>query len=133
MNKKLSRENEMKQTLAIIKPNAVQNMNVGKIIDLIEEDFSIKEMKMKTLSKVEAEQFYAEHDGKPFFERLINFMISGPSVFLVLESNNDTIIKWREKLKGIRESYSGTRTEENAVHGSDSTESAKREISLIFG
>jgi nucleoside-diphosphate kinase len=131
----------MERTFGIIKPNAVKKGVMGKIINLIEEDgFKFVTAKMKTLTKPEAEGFYAEHKDRPFFGSLVSFMTTGPVLLFVLESN-DAVAKWR-KLMGatdpakaapatIRALYADS-LEANSVHGSDSSESAAREIAYFF-
>ena len=132
----------MSQTLALIKPDAVERNIIGKIISLIENDgFIIKDIKLIKMSRSIAEEFYSCHKGKSFFEKLINYMTSGETVALVLEREN-AVENYRlligatdpqtaqdgtiRKLYAIDKSY-------NSVHGSDSNENAKREISIIFG
>lgn len=129
------------QTLSIIKPDAVKNHYIGDIISRFEDaDLNIDAIKMTKLSKDQAERFYAEHKGKPFFSGLVEFMTSGPIVAMVLEGN-DAIAKNR-KIMGstdpkkaekntIRADLAESVTR-NAVHGSDSSEAAKREIMFFF-
>ncbi|MGB9667796.1 MAG: nucleoside-diphosphate kinase [Thermosulfidibacteraceae bacterium] len=131
----------MERTLAIIKPDAVSRNLIGKIVAMIEEaGIKIVAMKMLKLTKEEAECFYYVHREKPFFDSLTDFMSSGPIVVLVLEGE-EVISRWR-KLMGatdpakaedgtIRKLY-GIDVEKNSVHGSDSPESAKYEISYFF-
>lgn len=131
----------MERTLSIIKPNAVCNKLIGKIISVLEESgFDIVEAKMKSLSTQEAEGFYAEHKDRPFFQSLVKFMTSGPVVLMVLEAEG-AIEKYR-KIMGatdpskaapgtIRELY-GESLEANSVHGSDSHASAQRETAFFF-
>ncbi len=131
----------MERTFGIIKPNAVKKNLIGKIFTLVEDDgFKIVAAKMKTLSKAEAEGFYAEHKDRPFFGSLVSFMTTGPVLVFVLESP-DAVAKWR-KLMGatdpakaapqtIRKLY-GESLEANSVHGSDSPTSAAREINYFF-
>ena len=125
----------METTLAMIKPDGVKNM--GAIIDAIYEDgFKITRLKMVRLTQAEAEQFYAVHEGKPFFNSLVAYMTSGKIVALEL-SANDAISKWRaligptnceeariEAPNSIRARF-GTDKTRNAVHGSDSKLNAK--------
>ncbi|MCK4906051.1 MAG: nucleoside-diphosphate kinase [Spirochaetes bacterium] len=131
----------MQKTLLIIKPDSVSAKNSGKIIDFIEnEGFTIKSMKLKTLSSDEAGEFYAEHMGKHFYDNLKEFMTSGPCIPIILE-RDEAILHLREVIGAtdpakaaqgtIRNLYGegGTR---NAVHGSDSPESAQRECSFFF-
>ena len=131
----------MENTLSIIKPDAVSKNVLGKILDRFESSgLKIIAIKMLHLDKDMAEGFYAEHKGKPFFEKLINFMTSGPVVVQVLSGEN--AIKTNRELMGNtnpEEAASGTirsdfaeSIDANAVHGSDSPESAEREISYFF-
>ena len=129
------------KTFAIIKPDAIKNNYMGKIIDhILKEDFNILSAKLITMSKITAEQFYLIHKDKPFYEELTNFMSSGKSMVLVLEKNN-AIKEWRNTIGNtnpenaengtIRKLYA-TSLGENAVHGSDSDENAKKEIGFFF-
>lgn len=129
------------RTLAIIKPDATKRNLIGKILNRLEDNhFKIIGLKMLQLNKSQAEGFYSEHYGKPFFDGLINFMISGPIVVAVIEKEN--AIKDYRTLMGAtnpEERQIGTlRAEfalsqrENSLHGSDSLESAKREINYFF-
>jgi len=134
---KFASKNEIQHTLAIIKPDAVAAGNSGKIIDKIEQSgFKIIAMKKTELTKEKAEEFYAIHKGKPFFDELISFMISGPIVVLVLEKEN-AIEEWRKlmgkaEIEGTLRNLFGTSVTKNAVHGSDAPETAKTEIKLFF-
>jgi len=131
----------MEKTLAIIKPDAVANGNIGDIIKRIEsEGLHIVSMRMEHMSKKKAEGFYYVHKGKPFFETLISFMTSGPVVLMILHGEK-AIAKWR-KLMGvtnplnadpgtIRKEFA-TSLEKNAVNGSDSPESADYETGYFF-
>ncbi|MGM0418311.1 MAG: nucleoside-diphosphate kinase [Thermodesulfobacteriota bacterium] len=131
----------MKKTLAMIKPDAIEMNATGEIIKMIEEkNFKIKAMKMTRLSKKTAEEFYSIHKDKPFFESLVEFMISGPVIALILEGEN-VIINYRNLMGAtdfkkadqgtIRKKF-GTAIEKNAVHGSDSEENAQKEIAFFF-
>lgn len=129
------------RTLAIIKPDAVGHNAIGPIIAACEGAGLVPvAMRMMHLSKSEAEGFYAEHKGKPFFDSLVSFMISGPIVVMVLEG--ESAIKGYRALMGatnpaqaeegtLRRQFA-TSIDENAVHGSDSAASAEREISFFF-
>ena len=129
------------QTLAIIKPNAVRKGVSGRIISMWEDaGFKIRALKKVRLTEPEAEGFYAEHQGKPFFSDLVGFMTSGPVCLLVLEG--ESAVEENRRLMGatnpaqaqegtIRRLYADSLTE-NAVHGSDAPESAAREISYFF-
>jgi len=131
----------MERTLGIIKPDAVSAGHTGDIIAMYEkEGFSIAAMKLIHMDKKEAGGFYAVHRDKPFYDELTDFMSSGPCVVLALEA--DKVIERNRKLMGatdskkadkgtIRNLY-GTDIQNNAVHGSDSPESAAFEISYFF-
>ncbi len=131
----------MEKTLAIIKPDAVERNIIGEIIKEIEkEGLTISAMKMIHMTKAQAEGFYYVHRGKPFFDSLNDYMSSGPVVVMVLSGEN-AIERWR-KLMGatdpakaeegtIRKRF-GINIERNSVHGSDSPESAKYEVSYFF-
>ncbi len=131
----------MERTLAIIKPNATKKNVTGKIITMWEDaGLRVVGMKRTWLSARQAEGFYAEHLGKPFFGGLVEFMTSGPVVLVALEGENS--IQANRTLMGatnpaeaaegtIRKLYADSFTE-NAVHGSDSPVSAEREINYYF-
>ncbi|MCP2620018.1 nucleoside-diphosphate kinase [Candidatus Aminicenantes bacterium AC-334-K16] len=129
------------KTLAIIKPDAVKKRIIGKIISRIEEeDFEIREMKMLWLTKEEAKGFYVVHKDKPFYDSLTDFMSSGRIVVMILEREN-AIAHWRKVMGAtdpalaepgtLRHSY-GFSIERNAVHGSDSPQTAEWEINYFF-
>lgn len=131
----------IQQTLSIIKPDATKRNLVGEILAVLEQNnFKIKGLKMVQLNQAQAEGFYAEHQGKPFFEPLVEFMMSGPIVVTVIEGEN-AIERYRtlmgatdpeKREKGtIRDRYALS-YRENSVHGSDSESSAKREIAYFF-
>ncbi len=131
----------VERTLSIIKPDAVGCNEIGAIVSKFEEaGLVIVAMKMLHLSQEQAEQFYDIHKDKPFFGEVVEFMTSGPVVVQVLEGEN-AIQKNREVMgatnpdqaeKGtIREEF-GKSIGENAVHGSDGSDTAKREISFFF-
>ncbi len=129
------------RTFAMIKPHAVKAKNVGKIIDMIEQNgFDIVRMEKIKLSRDKAEQFYSVHKEKPFFEELVTNIIDGPIIALALEKDN-AISDWR-KLMGetdskkaapgtIRQQF-GIDISFNAVHGSDAPETSEKELNLIF-
>ena len=131
----------IEQTLSIIKPDAVGKNVIGKIITRFEENgLYLVAGKLLHLTDELASGFYAEHDGKPFFNDLKNFMTSGPVFVQVLEGDN-AIQKNRELMGATNpeEASEGTiradfakSIDANAVHGSDSIESAKREIEYFF-
>ena len=129
------------RTLSIIKPDATKRNLIGKIVTCFEDkNLRIAGMKLKQLSQAEAEGFYAEHKERPFFGELVAFMISEPVVIMALEGE-DAIMKNRNIMGATNpsEAEEGTIRKmfaksigENSVHGSDSAESAKREISYFF-
>ncbi|KAI8867821.1 cytosolic nucleoside diphosphate kinase, partial [Ramicandelaber brevisporus] len=131
-------------TFAMIKPDAVSAGYVDAILAKISaRGYSIDNMHTINLSKKQAGQFYAEHAERSFFGELVDFITSGPVVALKL-SGRDAIAGWREMIgptnhesalntrpNSIRALY-GASTQSNAVHGSDSTASAEREIAFFF-
>ncbi|MBS3904007.1 MAG: nucleoside-diphosphate kinase [Simkania sp.] len=129
------------RTLSIIKPDAVEGNHIGSIIARFEQSgLQIIAAKMVHLSRSDAEGFYAVHKERPFFGELVDFMISGPVVILVLEGPN-AVVKNRELMGAtdpkkaapgtIRADFAKT-IEKNAVHGSDSLDNAKIEVSYFF-
>lgn len=131
----------IEKTFSIIKPNAVEDNNIGKIIDRFEsEGLKIAAMRMTKLSKERAEGFYIEHKERPFFRSLVSFMTSGPVVLMVLEGENAvernrTIMgatNPADAAQGTLRKLFAKSMEANAVHGSDSIRSADREISYFF-
>jgi len=131
----------MEMTLSIIKPDAVAKNVIGKIEQRFEDaGLKIVASKMLHLSVEKAQGFYTEHEGKPFFKALVEFMTSGPVVVQVLAGDNAIMLN-RELMGNTnpKEAEAGTiradfadSIDANAVHGSDSEESAKREISYFF-
>ncbi|MCI7718626.1 nucleoside-diphosphate kinase [[Pasteurella] aerogenes] len=131
----------LEQTLSIIKPDAVQRNLIGQILAKLESNgFTIVAAKMLHLTEPQAEGFYAEHEGKPFFVDLVKYMTSAPVVVAVLEKEN--AVKDYRTLMGttdpetaaegtIRREFALSK-QQNSVHGSDSVESAKREIAYYF-
>ena len=131
----------MANTLGIIKPDGVRRKLAGRIIDKIEKSgLIIRGLKTLKLSKADAEQFYAVHEGKPFYSSLVEFMTSGPIIVMVL-GGHGSIDRWRElmgstdparaKYNTIRREF-GTSIEKNVVHGSDSATTAKTEVAFFF-
>lgn len=131
----------MEYTLSIIKPDAVRRNLIGAILARFEqENFVIVATKMLRLTREQAEGFYAEHQGKPFFDPLIEYMISAPIVVSILAREN--AVKTYRTLIGAtnpEQAEAGTlrkifalNARENSVHGSDSIESANREIAYFF-
>lgn len=128
-------------TLGIIKPDAVKKNIVGQIVRRAEDkDLAVVAMKMVHLTKKQAEGFYYVHRERPFFESLTKFMSEGPVVVMVLRGEN-AIERWREIMgatdpskaaEGTIRKIFGESVERNAVHGSDSPESARFEIGYFF-
>ncbi|KIA78154.1 Nucleoside diphosphate kinase 2 [Parachlamydia acanthamoebae] len=129
------------RTLSIIKPDAVGNNHIGDIIARFEKaGIRIVAAKMKHLSQADAEGFYAVHKERPFFRDLVSFMTTGPVLIMVLEGDN-AILKNREIMGAtdpskaapgtIRADFAKT-IDENAVHGSDGSETAAQEIAYFF-
>lgn len=131
----------VERTLSIIKPDAVGKNVIGEIYSRIEAiGLQIIAAKMLRLSRKDAEEFYAEHTGRPYFEGLVEFMISGPVMVQVLEGDG-AIIRYRELMgptnspdaaPGTLRRDFGENNRRNAAHGSDSTASAAREIAFFF-
>ncbi len=131
----------IERTLTIIKPDAMAAGHVGDIIKVFEASrFKIIAARLVSLTKKEAEGFYAVHRGKPFFESLTTFMSSGPALVMVLEGES-IITRLREVMGAtnpanaapgtVRKLYA-TNVERNAVHGSDAAETAAFEIAYFF-
>jgi nucleoside-diphosphate kinase len=131
----------IERTLAIIKPDAVERRLAGRIIQRIEEaGFQIRAMRRVSLTRGEAEGFYAVHRARPFFASLTSFMSSGPAIALVIEAP-DGIGKWRTLMgatdpakadAGTLRKEFGQSIERNATHGSDAPETAAFEIGYFF-
>jgi len=132
----------MQRTLAIIKPDGVEQKCAGRVLARIEEEgFRIVAMRMMHLSRREAEGFYAVHRDKKFFGDLTAFMSSRPAIVLVLEREN-AIARWREIMgatnpaeaaEGTLRKQFATNIERNVVHGSDAPETAAIETTYFFG
>ena len=131
----------MQKTLSIIKPDAVRRNLIGQILQRFEDNgLRVVAAKMKRMTLQEAQAFYAEHEGRPFYEPLIEYMTSNPILVQVLEGE-EAISKNREVM-GVTDpekAAAGTiradfalSVRENSVHGSDSPESAAREIEFFF-
>jgi nucleoside-diphosphate kinase len=131
----------MQRTFAIIKPDAVAAGQSGEIIAMIQrEGFRVAGLKMKRLSHLEAEGFYAVHKERPFYGSLVKFMTEGPVVVMVLEAS-DAIKKWRDTMGATNPANAAEGTirkrfaqsiERNCVHGSDAPETAAVEIPFFF-
>jgi nucleoside-diphosphate kinase len=131
----------VERTLCIVKPDAVEKRRAGAILGAIEEGgFKIVGLKMTHLSRAVAEGFYDVHRARPFFGELVEFMTRSPVVVAVLERDN-AVTGWRDLMGAtdpakaaagtIRKKF-GTNVGENATHGSDSLDNAKREIAYFF-
>ncbi|WP_153001068.1 nucleoside-diphosphate kinase [Thiomicrospira sp. XS5] len=131
----------LERTFSIIKPDAVKRNLIGEILSRLEQNgLKVVASKMLFLTRDEAEGFYAEHKGKPFYETLVNNMTAGPIVVQVLEGE-DAIAKNRQVMGTtdpekadagtIRKDFAVS-MQQNSVHGSDSPESAAREIGYFF-
>jgi len=133
------------QTLVLVKPDGVARGLVGEVIARIEaKGYKIIQLRMLQADRALLEKHYAEHQGKPFFEPLVEFMMSGPIVALVAEGNR--VIEGFRSLAGVTDPTvaapgtirgdlardQGTKVVQNIVHGSDSPESAAREIAIFF-
>ena len=131
----------LQRTLSIIKPDAVKRHLIGAILARFEQQgFNIAAAKMVQLSREQAEGFYAEHQGKPFFEPLVEYMTSTPVFVSVLEKEN-AVQDYRTLIGTTNPETAAEGTirrdfalsqRENSVHGSDSPESAAREIAYFF-
>ncbi len=131
----------IQRTLSIIKPDATSRNIIGKIIDRFEENgLKVVAGKLIHMDEAQAAGFYAEHEGRSFFPNLVEYMTSAPVFVQVLEGDN-AVLKNRELMGAtnpneaepgtIRADFAQT-IDANAVHGSDSTDSATREISYFF-
>ena len=129
------------RTLAIIKPDSMQKNLQGKIIDhLLAKEFKIIGMKMLRLTKRTAEEFYAVHKGRPFYDELVEFMTESPVVVLALQKKN-AVAELRKVIGAtdpaeaeegtIRKLYAESKGR-NAIHASDSVENAEVELSFFF-
>ena len=131
----------LERTLSIIKPDAVGKNHIGEIISRFEKaGLNVIAAKMKHLSKKDAEGFYAVHQARPFFNDLVNFMITGPVLIMALEGE-DAIAKNRDIMgatdpkkaaPGSIRADLASSIDENAVHGSDAVETAETEIGYFF-
>jgi len=134
------------RTLVLIKPDGVRRHLIGEVIARIErKGYSISNIRLLHADRALLEKHYAEHVGKPFYEPLLEFMLSGPIVALIAEGNRviegfrslagatDPTVAAPGTIRGDLARDQGTKVVQNIVHGSDSVESAEREISLFFG
>ena len=130
------------RTLVICKPDAVERGLVGEIVSRLErKGLRITEMRMTTIGKELAAQHYGEHQGKPFYDDLVAFITRGPAVVMIVEGPEaPAVVRTLMGATNPRSAAPGTvrgdlaiELTENLVHGSDSPESAEREIALFFG
>lgn len=131
----------VERTFSMLKPDAVAKNVIGEVLSRFEKaGLRVVAARMQRLSKKEAQGFYAEHEGKPFYDKLLGYMTSGPVLLQVLEGENAVALN-RELMGATNpeEAAPGTirrdfaeNIDANAVHGSDSPESAKREIAYFF-
>ena len=132
----------MERTLVICKPDAVERGLVGEIVGRLEaKGLRLVAGALRTIDRETATTHYGEHEGKPFFDSLLAFITRSPALLLVVEGPEGTVAMVRSLMgatnpadaaPGTIRGDLATRTTENLVHGSDSTESAKREIGLFF-
>ncbi|MDP4096647.1 nucleoside-diphosphate kinase [Paenibacillus sp. P96] len=132
----------MDRTFLMVKPDGVQRGLVGRIISRLEDKgFKLTAAKLVQVTREQAERHYEEHKGKPFFERLVNFITSGP-VFAMIWEGDDIVTLSRiligktsvtEALPGTIRGDFAAHTPFNLIHGSDSPQSAEREIANFFG
>lgn len=131
----------MSHTLAIIKPDAVDAGKAGKILAHLEDaGFSVRQLRLTSLNRAQAEAFYAVHQGRPFFDELVEFMTSGPVIPMVLEADN-AVVRLRETIGAtdpaeaapgtVRKLYAESKGR-NAIHASDSDANAEKEIAFFF-
>lgn len=128
-------------TFSIIKPNAVKKNVIGNIVQIFEKNgLKIAAMKLTKIEEAQCKEFYAEHKERPFFGELVTFMTSGPVVLMALKGEN-AVLRNREIMgatdpkkaaPGTLRALFGDNMGENAVHGSDSADSAKRELGIFF-
>ena len=138
---KLEQGGAMESTFVIIKPNAMEKQKAGAIIKRFQEEgLHLSALKMLSISKEKCQEFYEEHKERPFFSELVHFISSAPVIIMALKGEGAVL-----KVRGImgdtdpqkaqpgtlRHEY-GDSIGENAVHGSDSLESAQRELALFF-
>ena len=136
---------KIERTLILVKPDGVARSLVGEVVARVEnKGYKIVGLKMMTPAREILAKHYAEHEGKPFYEPLLEFMLSGPIVAMIAEGNR--VIEGFRKLAGTTDPTTaepgtirgdlardqGTKVVQNIVHGSDSPESAAREIAIFF-
>ena len=136
----------IEKTLILVKPDGVRRQLVGEVISRIEKKgYVVSALKMMQADRSLLERHYAEHQGKPVFESRVEFVMSGPIVVIVAEENRvlegfhslagvtDPTVAAPGTIRGDLARDQGTKVVQNIVHGSDSPESAAREIEIFFG
>lgn len=134
------------KTLILVKPDGVRRQLIGEVISRVEgKGYIVTALRMMQADRALLERHYEEHKGKPFFEPLVEFMMSGPIVAIVAEGNRviegfrslagatDPTVAVPGTIRGDLARDQGTKVVQNIVHGSDSPESAAREIEIFFG
>jgi nucleoside-diphosphate kinase len=129
-------------TLLIVKPDGVRRHLIGEVLRRVEEaGLTIEDLRMETITRERAEEHYGEHRDKPFYGELVDFITGGP-VVVARVTGDDAIALWRDLMgptdpadapPGTIRGDLATVITENVVHGSDSPESADRELKLFFG
>ena len=135
----------IEKTLILVKPDGVRRGLVGEVISRVEtKGYSIEALRLLKADRALLEQHYAEHLGKPFYEPLVEFMMSGPIVAMIASGNRviegfrslagvtDPTVAAPGTIRGDLAGDQGTKVVQNIVHGSDSPESAAREIQIFF-
>ena len=136
----------IEKTLILVKPDGVRRQLIGDVISRVEaKGYLVTSLRMMQADRALLERHYEEHKGKPFFEPLVEFMMSGPIVAIVAEGNRviegfrslagatDPTVAAPGTIRGDLARDQGTKVVQNIVHGSDSPESAAREIEIFFG
>ena len=137
---------KIERTLLLVKPDGVARSLVGEVVSRVEnKGYKIVGLKIMTPTREILAKHYAEHEGKPFYEPLLEFMLSGPIVAMIAEGNRviegfrslagatDPTVAAPGTIRGDLARDQGTKVVQNIVHGSDSPESAAREIEIFFG
>ncbi len=131
------------KTLLMVKPDVVASGHYGDIISVVLRNrFKINRLSIEEFSRERAEQFYAVHRERPFFGELVEYITSGPVVAVEVEDEGDAVSRLRDLIgatdpaearPGTLRSMYGSNIQNNAVHGSDSPENAKKELAIAFG
>jgi nucleoside-diphosphate kinase len=135
----------IQRTLVLIKPDGVRRRLIGEVLARIErKGYDVVALKMMQADRALLEKHYGEHQGKPFYEPLLEFMLSGPIVAMIVEGNRviegfrsiagvtDPTVADPGSIRGDLARDQGTKVVQNLVHGSDSEDSASREIGIFF-